>query len=87
MDMLGDHQRVYKNMVAHIHDMAQTAKEKISKLYIAYNTFMVGLVVSVVLLLFVVVKQMLAFVGRWQGDNDHGYAEISGNTGTVHLSR
>ena len=64
MDMLGDHQRVYRNMVAHIHDMGQTAKEKFSKLYIAYSTFMVGLAVSVVLLLGVVVKQLLAFVGQ-----------------------
>ena len=62
MDTLGDHPRVYRNMVAHIHDMAQTANEKFSKLYIAYSTFMVGLVVSVVLLLVVVAKQLLAFV-------------------------
>ena len=60
MDMLSDHQRVYKNMVAHIHDMGQTAKEKFSKLYIAYSTFMVGLAVSVVLLLGVVVKRLVA---------------------------
>jgi hypothetical protein len=62
MDMLGDHQRVYKNMVAHIHDMGQTANESFAKLYIAYSTFMVGLVVSVVLLLVVVVKRLVAFV-------------------------
>ena len=62
MDMLRDHQRVYRNMVAHIHDMGQTANEKFGKLYISYSTFMVGLVVSVVLLLVVVVRQLVAFV-------------------------
>jgi hypothetical protein len=62
MDMLRDHQRVYKNMVAHIHDMGQTANEKFSKLYIAYSTFMVGLAVSVVLLLVVVVRRLVASV-------------------------
>lgn len=62
MDMLRDHQRVYKNMVAHIHEMGQTANEKFGKLYIAYSTFMVGLVVSVLLLLAVVVRQLVAFV-------------------------
>ena len=62
MDMLADHQRVYKNMVAHIHDMGQTANESFGKLYIAYSTFMVGLVVSVVLLLVVVIKRLVAFV-------------------------
>lgn len=56
MEMLGDHQRVYKNMIAHIHYMGQIAHEKFGKLYIAYSTFMVGLVVSVALLLVVVVK-------------------------------
>lgn len=61
MDMLRDHQRVYKNMVAHIHDMGQTANESFGKLYIAYSTFMVGLVVSVVLLLVVVVKRLLGW--------------------------
>ena len=56
MDMLRDHERVYKNMIAHIHDMGQIANEKFGKLYIAYSTFMVGLVVSVLLLLAVIVK-------------------------------
>ena len=60
MDMLRDHQRVYKNMVAHIHDMGQTAKEKFAKLYISYSTFMVGLAVSVVLLFVVVVRRLVA---------------------------
>jgi hypothetical protein len=48
-------------MVAHIHDMGQTANESFGKLYIAYSTFMVGLVVSVVLLLVVVVKRLLGW--------------------------
>jgi hypothetical protein len=64
MNMLRHHQRVYKNMVAHIHDMAQAANEKLGEPYIAYSTFMVGLVASVALLLVVVVKQLLAFVGQ-----------------------
>ena len=59
MAMLRDHQRVYRNMVAHIHDMGQTAREKFSKLYIAYSTFMIGLAVSVVLLFVVVVRRLL----------------------------
>lgn len=62
MDMLRDHQRVYKNMAAHIHDMGQTANEKFGKLYIAYSTFMVGLVVSVLLLLVVVVKRLVVLI-------------------------
>lgn len=61
MEMLRDHQRVYKNMVAHIHDMGQTANDSFSKLYISYSTFMVGLVVSVILLLAVVVKRLAIF--------------------------
>ncbi len=59
MNMLRDHQRVYRNMVAHIHDMGQTANEKFAKLHIAYSAFMVGLVVSVMLLLIVVVRQLV----------------------------
>ena len=62
MDMLRDHQRVYKNMAAHIHDMGQTANEKFGKLHIAYSTFMVGLVVSVILLLIVVARQLVASI-------------------------
>lgn len=62
MEMLADHQRVYKNMVAHIHDMGQTANEKFSMLYLSYSIFMAGLVVSVILLLAVVVKT-LVFLG------------------------
>ena len=59
MDMLRDNQRVYRNMTAHIHDMGKSANEKFSKLYFSYSTFMVGLVVSVLLLFAVVAKQVL----------------------------
>lgn len=59
MRMLADHPRVYKNMAAHIHDMGCTADRKFNKLAISYGAFMVGLVVSVLLLLAVVAQRLL----------------------------
>lgn len=45
--MLKDNERIYKNMISHIYDMGCIADKKFARLYISYNTFMVGLVISV----------------------------------------
>jgi hypothetical protein len=46
-DMLGDHERIYHNMIAHIYKMGCVADKKFSRLNISYNSFMIGLVISV----------------------------------------
>ncbi len=45
--MLSDNDRIYHNMIAHIYDLGCTADKKFSRLYVSYNSFMVGLVISV----------------------------------------
>ncbi len=53
-EMARSNDRIYNNMIVHIHSMGQTADRKFNRLYISYSAFMIGLVVSVLLLLGVV---------------------------------
>ncbi len=46
-EMLEDHERIYHNMISHIYDMGCVADKKFARLYISYNAFMIGLVLSV----------------------------------------
>lgn len=59
-DMLQDQQRVYRNMIAHIHELGVTADRKYRNLYYSYNAFMAGTIVTVL--------SLLTLVGlRWSG--------------------
>ena len=49
--MLEDHERIYHNMIAHIYNMGCVADKKFSRLNISYNSFMIGLVISVTTLI------------------------------------
>ena len=51
MEMMRNNDRVYRNMIVHVHDLGRTADKKFSLLYISYSAFMVGLMISVGLLL------------------------------------
>jgi hypothetical protein len=53
-NLLGDHERVYRSMISHIYNLGNIADKKFAKLYVSYNSFMIGLIVSVTLLLSVV---------------------------------
>lgn len=59
MEMIGDNERVYRNMIVHIHDMGRTADRKFANLYVSYSTFMVGMVTSVLLLLVVKARHIV----------------------------
>jgi len=61
MEMLQNNDRVYKNMIVHIHDLGRSADRKFARLRVSYSAFMIGLVISVALLLIVIARG--AFVG------------------------
>ncbi|MFK7993240.1 MAG: Pycsar system effector family protein [Granulosicoccus sp.] len=50
-DMLSDHKRVYRSMLAHIHDLGTTADKKYQHLYYSYTVFMAGTIITVLSLL------------------------------------
>ena len=52
--MLKDQDSIYHNMIAHIYDLGCIADRKFARLYISYNSFMVGLIISVLCLLTIV---------------------------------
>ncbi len=52
-DMLGNHERVYHSMIAHIYDMGCIADKKFARLNVSYNSFMVGIIISVLSLIVV----------------------------------
>jgi len=54
LEMVKNNDRIYRNMIVHIHGLGLTADRKFTRLYISYNAFMIGLVISVALLLIVV---------------------------------
>lgn len=59
-EMLEDSQRVYRNMIAHVHELGVTADRKYRNLYYSYNAFMAGTIVTVL--------SLLVLVGmRWSG--------------------
>ncbi len=53
-EMARSNDRIYNNMIVHIHGMGQTADHKFNRLYVSYSSFMVGIVISVILLLGVI---------------------------------
>lgn len=52
--MMQNNDRIYANMTAHIHTLGCTADKKFTRLYISYNAFIIGLVISVFSLLAVI---------------------------------
>ena len=50
-DMLDDNERIYRSMITHIYDLGCIADKKFARLHISYNSFMVGLIISVLSLL------------------------------------
>lgn len=58
-EMARSNDRIYNNMIVHIHGMGQTANHKFTRLYISYSSFMIGLVISVLLLLGVVGRAVM----------------------------
>jgi len=59
LEMVQNNDRIYRNMIVHIHGLGLTADRKFTRLYISYNAFMIGLVISVALLLVVVGRSAL----------------------------
>ena len=59
LEMVRDNDRIYKNMIFHIHDLGLVADRKFSRLYVSYSAFMIGLVTSVVLLLGVIANHAI----------------------------
>ncbi len=49
-EMVSDKNRIYRNMIGHLHHFGRSADFAYARLYISYNVFMVGLVLSVILL-------------------------------------
>lgn len=49
--MLADDDRVYKNMISHVHELGSTADRKYRKLHYSYTVFISGIILSVVSLL------------------------------------
>ncbi len=62
-EMVRDNDRIYNNMIVHIHGMGRTADYKFNRLYISYSAFMIGLVISVLLLLGVIVNAAMTTTG------------------------
>ncbi len=50
-EMLDDNERIYRSMITHIYDLGCIADKKFARLHISYNSFMVGLIISVLSLL------------------------------------
>ncbi len=49
--MLKDDDRVYKNMISHVHELGSTADRKYRKLHCAYTVFIAGIILSIMSLL------------------------------------
>lgn len=62
LEMLRDNDRVYRNMIVHIHELGLAANRKFARLYISYGAFMIGLVVSVILLFVVIGRSAMTGV-------------------------
>ena len=52
-EMMQNNDRIYANMTAHIYTLGCIADKKFTRLYISYNAFIIGLVISVFSLLIV----------------------------------
>lgn len=53
-DLLQNQQRVYKSMIAHVHELGVTADHKYRHLYYSYTVFMTGTILTVLSLLVIV---------------------------------
>ncbi|WP_157735853.1 Pycsar system effector family protein [Granulosicoccus antarcticus] len=51
--MLADDDRVYKNMISHVHELGSTADRKYRKLHYSYTVFIGGIILSVMSLLII----------------------------------
>jgi len=58
-EMVQNNDRIYRNMIVHIHTLGSTANHKFKRLYVSYTAFMTGLVISVLLLLAVIAYSVL----------------------------
>lgn len=58
-EMARSNDRIYNNMIVHIHGMGLMADHKFTRLYISYSAFMIGLVISVLLLLAVIARSVM----------------------------
>lgn len=54
-EMMQNNDRIYSNMTAHIYTLGCIADKKFTRLYISYNAFIIGLVISVACLIGVIV--------------------------------
>lgn len=61
-EMIRDNKRIYRNMIVHIYKLGRSADRKFARLYISYNVFMTGLVISVLLLLSVIARSVFSGV-------------------------
>jgi len=59
-EMMQDNSRIYSNMTDHIHALGLIADKKFTRLYISYNAFIIGLVISVVSLSLVILYRAFA---------------------------
>jgi len=62
LEMVRNNDRIYRNMVVHIHELGCSANRAFARLYISYSAFMVGLVISVILLFVVIGRSALTGV-------------------------
>ena len=53
-EMMQNNDRIYSNMTSHIYTLGCIADKKFTRLFISYNAFIIGLVISVVCLLIVI---------------------------------
>jgi len=60
LEMVRNNDRIYRTMVVHLHDLGYSANRAFSRLYISYSAFMIGLVISVILLFIVIGRSALS---------------------------
>ena len=61
-EMMQNNDRIYSNMTAHIYTLGCIADKKFTRLYISYNAFIIGLVISVVCLIAVILYRSVTAV-------------------------
>ncbi len=54
-EMMQNNDRIYSNMTSHIYTLGCIADKKFTRLYVSYNAFIIGLVISVACLIAVIV--------------------------------
>lgn len=61
-ELMQNNDRIYSNMTAHIYTLGCIADKKFTRLYISYNAFIIGLVISVVCLIAVILYRSVTAV-------------------------